>query len=277
MITYITPEPEPRKPRKKRPPLKPRDQRSNPGPHWVRDGELVRAYNETSSAGYAALSKAAWASELITLPGKAILSNLIDRMGRDKDTGEAHVSCWPKVETIAKDLALSESTVNRELAQLASDGFINIRDRYGPYGQTSSEYFITHRIVECYQTPGQLCGFDPRSCSSCPHWRRDEQNGECPVVAKWRDFRSKHGVSPSVPDSYVVNEGAEAAPAEKAANEKDPFSDVSHVTPESYGAAEGVHASQMASGGCQPDSHGGVNMTVTGLSTRPKTSVCREA
>ncbi|MDD4511382.1 MAG: helix-turn-helix domain-containing protein [Oscillospiraceae bacterium] len=52
-------------------------------------------------------------------------------------------TCWPGINTIAKDLAISRSTVKRALHDLTRRGFLEKELRYRDNGSSSSNmYFV---------------------------------------------------------------------------------------------------------------------------------------
>ena len=51
-------------------------------------------------------------------------------------------SCWPTLETLAKDAGVSKSTVQRALKELSDKGIIVRQDRFDEKRQISSKIFI---------------------------------------------------------------------------------------------------------------------------------------
>ena len=59
-----------------------------------------------------------------------------------KDRTGAQADCWPAVNTIAKDMNLSRSTVKRALHDLTSAGLIEKESRYRENGSHTSNRLI---------------------------------------------------------------------------------------------------------------------------------------
>ncbi len=66
---------------------------------------------------------------------RAIYMYLKDRAGKGQD-------CWPAVNTIAKDMNLSRSTVKRALHDLTGAGLIEKESRYRENGSHTSNRLI---------------------------------------------------------------------------------------------------------------------------------------
>lgn len=66
---------------------------------------------------------------------RSVYMYLRDRAGKGQD-------CWPAVNTIARDLNLSRSTVKRALHDLVKAGFIEKESRYRDNGSRTSNRFI---------------------------------------------------------------------------------------------------------------------------------------
>ena len=66
---------------------------------------------------------------------RAVYMYLKDRTGNGTD-------CWPAVNTIAKDLNLSRSTVKRALADLVKAGLIKKEVRYRENGSNTSNRLV---------------------------------------------------------------------------------------------------------------------------------------
>lgn len=66
---------------------------------------------------------------------RAVYMYLRDRAGNGQD-------CWPAVNTIAKDLNLSRSTVKRALHDLVSAGLVEKETRYRENGSNTSNRLI---------------------------------------------------------------------------------------------------------------------------------------
>jgi predicted transcriptional regulator len=58
-----------------------------------------------------------------------------------RDRTNASGTCWPGIKTIAKDLHLSRSTVQRALDDLTRCGFIKKKPRYRDNGSSSSNLY----------------------------------------------------------------------------------------------------------------------------------------
>jgi DNA-binding MarR family transcriptional regulator len=65
---------------------------------------------------------------------KSVYMYLRDRSGREG-------GCWPSLNTIARDLSLSRSTVKRAIADLKRQGFVNATPRYRENGSRSSSLY----------------------------------------------------------------------------------------------------------------------------------------
>lgn len=74
------------------------------------------------------------------LPHRArtVYMYLRDRAGRGQD-------CWPAVNTIAKDLGLSRSTVKRALHDLTGAGLVEKERRYRENGSHTSNRLIVKK------------------------------------------------------------------------------------------------------------------------------------
>ena len=74
------------------------------------------------------------------LPHRAVAVYMYLRDRANKDG-----SCYPAINTIAKDLKISKSTVKRALSDLEKDGYINHERRYRKTGGNSSNlYYLGH-------------------------------------------------------------------------------------------------------------------------------------
>lgn len=68
----------------------------------------------------------------------AVYMYLRDRANKDG-------SCYPAINTIARDLKISKSTVKRALSDLEKEGYIRHERRYRKTGGNSSNiYYVTH-------------------------------------------------------------------------------------------------------------------------------------
>ena len=73
------------------------------------------------------------------LPHRAVAVYMYLRYRAGKDG-----SCYPAINTIAKDLKISKSTVKRALFDLEKDGYIKHERRYRKTGGNSSNiYYVT--------------------------------------------------------------------------------------------------------------------------------------
>ena len=62
-------------------------------------------------------------------------------------------SCWPTLETLAKDAGTSKSTVQRALKELIDKGIIVRQDRFDEKRQISSKILIVGFHASCYNEP----------------------------------------------------------------------------------------------------------------------------
>jgi len=58
-----------------------------------------------------------------------------------KDRANPAGQCWPSINTIAADLALSRSTVKRALAELRREGLLVVESRWRENGSHSSNLY----------------------------------------------------------------------------------------------------------------------------------------
>ncbi len=65
---------------------------------------------------------------------KSVYIYLNDRADKDR-------KCWPALPTVAKDLALSKSTVKRAVADLKEAGYLSTEQRWRDNGGKSSLLF----------------------------------------------------------------------------------------------------------------------------------------
>ena len=63
-----------------------------------------------------------------------------------KDRANQSGTCWPGINTIAKDLHLSRSTVKRALGDLTRRGFIKKESCYRENGSNSSNLYLVKNI-----------------------------------------------------------------------------------------------------------------------------------
>ncbi|MEA4942606.1 MAG: helix-turn-helix domain-containing protein [Oscillibacter sp.] len=63
-----------------------------------------------------------------------------------KDRANRSGTCWPGINTIAKDLHLSRSTVKRALGDLTRRGFIKKEPCYRENGSNSSNLYSVQKI-----------------------------------------------------------------------------------------------------------------------------------
>ena len=63
-----------------------------------------------------------------------------------KDRANQSGTCWPGINTIAKDLHLSRSTVKRALGDLTRRGFIKKESCYRENGSNSSNLYSVQNI-----------------------------------------------------------------------------------------------------------------------------------
>lgn len=66
---------------------------------------------------------------------KVVYIYLHDRANRDGQS-------WPSLQTIAKDLALSKSTIKRAIADLKAAGYLETKQRWRDNGGRSSLLFL---------------------------------------------------------------------------------------------------------------------------------------
>jgi len=58
-----------------------------------------------------------------------------------RDRADANGNCWPSINTIARDLGLSRSTVKRALNELVASGYLKKELRYRENGSKTSNLF----------------------------------------------------------------------------------------------------------------------------------------
>jgi DNA-binding MarR family transcriptional regulator len=75
-----------------------------------------------------------YAEEQLRPRAKAVYMYLKDRAGKDN-------SCWPALNTIARDLSLSKSTVQRAIGDLTKAGLLVKNLRYRENGSLSSNLY----------------------------------------------------------------------------------------------------------------------------------------
>ncbi|MDR0818277.1 MAG: helix-turn-helix domain-containing protein [Oscillospiraceae bacterium] len=59
-----------------------------------------------------------------------------------RDRSDRSGGCWPSINTIARELSLSRSTVKRAIADLKKAGFVRSEPRYRENGSQSSSLYI---------------------------------------------------------------------------------------------------------------------------------------
>ena len=74
------------------------------------------------------------------LPHRAVAVYMYLRDRANKDG-----SCYPAINTIAKDLKISKSTVKRALYYLEKEGYISHERRYRKTGGNSSNLYLLER------------------------------------------------------------------------------------------------------------------------------------
>ena len=58
-----------------------------------------------------------------------------------RDRSDSEGTCWPSIGTIARELRLSRSTVQRALNDLYRAGFLDKQNRHRPNGSLTSNLF----------------------------------------------------------------------------------------------------------------------------------------
>lgn len=61
-----------------------------------------------------------------------------------KDRSDAQGKCWPGIKTIARELHLSRSTVQRALKDLTAKGYLTKEERHRPNGSATSNLYTIH-------------------------------------------------------------------------------------------------------------------------------------
>ena len=84
-------------------------------------------------------------------------------------------SCWPTLETLAKDAGVSKSTVQRALKELMDKGIIIRQDRFDDKRQISSKIFIVGFHASCYN---EVQGCSPMTTGGST----DDQRGCSPMT-----------------------------------------------------------------------------------------------
>ena len=59
-----------------------------------------------------------------------------------RDRSDQEGTCWPSINTVARDLDLSRSTVQRALNDLVNSGYMERQHRYRENGSMSSSLYI---------------------------------------------------------------------------------------------------------------------------------------
>lgn len=75
-----------------------------------------------------------YADDLLPHRAKAVYMYLKDRSNKEG-------TCWPGIETIARELHLSRSTVKRAIADLSRRGYLTKEPRKRPNGGTTSNLY----------------------------------------------------------------------------------------------------------------------------------------
>ena len=63
-----------------------------------------------------------------------------------KDRANAAGECWPGINTIARELNLSRSTVKRAIADLTEHGYLKKEPRFRENGSNSSNLYVVEKL-----------------------------------------------------------------------------------------------------------------------------------
>ena len=63
-----------------------------------------------------------------------------------KDRANATGECWPGINTIARELTLSRSTVKRAIADLTEHGYLKKEPRFRENGSSSSNLYVVKKL-----------------------------------------------------------------------------------------------------------------------------------
>ena len=63
-----------------------------------------------------------------------------------KDRCNAAGECWPGINTIARELNLSRSTVKRAIADLTEHGYLKKESRFRENGSSSSNLYVVEKL-----------------------------------------------------------------------------------------------------------------------------------
>ena len=63
-----------------------------------------------------------------------------------KDRANRSGTCWPGINTIAKDLHLSRSTVKRAIADLTAHGYLKKEPQFRENGSSSSNLYSIEKL-----------------------------------------------------------------------------------------------------------------------------------
>ena len=63
-----------------------------------------------------------------------------------KDRANAAGECWPGINTIARELNLSRSTVKRAIADLNEHGYVKKEPRFRENGSSSSNLYVVEKL-----------------------------------------------------------------------------------------------------------------------------------
>ena len=63
-----------------------------------------------------------------------------------KDRSNAAGECWPGINTIARELNLSRSTVKRAISDLTEHGYLKKEPRFRENGSSSSNLYLVEKL-----------------------------------------------------------------------------------------------------------------------------------
>lgn len=113
-------------------------------------------------------------------------------------------SCWPTVETLAKDAGVSASTVQRALKELSDRGIITRQERFEEKRQISSKILIVGFHASCYNEPE---GVAPMTGEGSTHDTRGVAPMTDRTIPKNDIYYSKEGADlPNSTESEKTNE-----------------------------------------------------------------------
>ena len=124
------------------------------------DNQNIAMERKSSDFWFACVDIAVIKDNSLSLQSRAIFAIICTYAGINNR------SCWPSIETLAKDAGVSKATVHRALKELSARGIIQRSKRFEDRVQKSSKILVVGFHADCYNEAGGVSPMTPQCLTS---------------------------------------------------------------------------------------------------------------